>query len=241
MAFTVRWLGQGGFLVRAGAVSIAIDPYLTDDIFLRTGMNKRQRPIPIEPEALKCDALITTHDHDDHLDPATLSRTNLDLYAGPDSCISHMRELSIKEKALFPFNRGDVLRLGDAVLYGIFADHTEDSIGVVVKYDGLTAYFSGDTLHNEKLIDIGALGIDIAFLCINGRLGNMNHLEAAQLANALPCRIAIPHHYDMFQENTADPEDFRKALLTSGISMVLPVFDAEIDLFDCINETRKGY
>lgn len=233
MSFFVKWIGQGGFIVRAGGMEIAIDPYLSDDIFVRTGACARRRPIPIEPHALRSDLVIATHDHDDHLDPATIAFANAKRYAGPDSCLAHYRALDISESSLAPLNRGDTIDLDGVRVTGVFAKHTKDSIGVVIECDGIKAYFSGDTLYADDLIAIGDLGIDVALLCINGRLGNMNHIEAARLAGELKCRLAFPHHYDMFAENSADPEDFFAALDPSIRSMLLR-FDEEIDLVEVL-------
>lgn len=238
MAFTVTWLGQGGFLVRAGQRTLAIDPYLTDDIFKRTGANRRQRPIPIRPEELRCDLMIATHDHDDHLDPATVPGTRCAAYAGPDSCLSHYRALGITAEKLTPFNRGDILHLDDMRLMAVPAIHTEDSIGLILQYEGVCAYFTGDSLYDESLLMIDALDVDVIFPCINGRLGNMNLQEAATLSKALHCRAAIPHHYDMFAENSADPKAFAKALESSNIEVIIPPFHEATDLIRLMAEVR---
>jgi L-ascorbate metabolism protein UlaG (beta-lactamase superfamily) len=50
-------------------------------------------------------------------------------------------------------------------------------------------------------------GVDIAILPINGKIGNMNGRDAAHLANDIGAKIVIPCHYDMFEFNTADPDE----------------------------------
>ena len=56
--------------------------------------------------------------------------------------------------------------------------------------------------------------IDIALLPVNGRAperrvsGNLWGREAAQLAHAIGAKIAIPCHYEMFEFNTASPDEF---------------------------------
>ena len=58
------------------------------------------------------------------------------------------------------------------------------------------------------------VNIDVAFLPINGNdpsrgvAGNLNCAEAAELGHQLGVRLIIPHHYHMFEFNTADPDDF---------------------------------
>ena len=58
--------------------------------------------------------------------------------------------------------------------------------------------------------------VDVAFLPINGNdpsrgvAGNLNAAEAARLGKVIGARYVIPHHYDMFTFNTADPNDFAR-------------------------------
>ena len=46
------------------------------------------------------------------------------------------------------------------------------------------------------------------FICINGKLGNMNADEAVSIANAVKPSVAVPNHYDMFESNSENPEKF---------------------------------
>ena len=113
------------------------------------------------------------------------------------------------EDRLLSFDRGEEFGIGDAELHAVFADHTEDSIGLVVRAGGQTAYFTADTLYNPRLQEEAApFAPDILVPCINGRWGNMGAQEAARLAKGLNVKLAIPTHYGMFAENTADPMDF---------------------------------
>jgi L-ascorbate metabolism protein UlaG (beta-lactamase superfamily) len=56
--------------------------------------------------------------------------------------------------------------------------------------------------------------IDVALLPINGRAperrvpGNLTGTEAAQLAKDMDARLAIPCHFQMFEFNTAPPDEF---------------------------------
>jgi L-ascorbate 6-phosphate lactonase len=53
---------------------------------------------------------------------------------------------------------------------------------------------------------------DVAFICINGKLGNMNYSEAALYADILRAKTAVPTHYDTIENNTENPENFINAL-----------------------------
>ncbi len=56
--------------------------------------------------------------------------------------------------------------------------------------------------------------VDLAMLPINGRAperrvaGNLDGREAANLAKQMGARRAIPCHYEMFEFNTASPDEF---------------------------------
>ncbi len=79
-------------------------------------------------------------------------------------------------------------------------------------------YISGDTLYSPAFaVQVRALAaqpLDAAFVCINGRLGNMNATDAAALVAQLQPRVAVPMHYGLFAGNTADP--FVAACRTQG-------------------------
>ena len=79
-------------------------------------------------------------------------------------------------------------------------------------------FHSGDTLWHDGLVrGLSGAGVDIAMLPINGNepgrgvAGNLNGTEAAALARACGVRLVIPHHFNMFAFNTADPGEFTGA------------------------------
>jgi L-ascorbate metabolism protein UlaG (beta-lactamase superfamily) len=81
----------------------------------------------------------------------------------------------------------------------------------LITVDGRTIYLSGDTLLTPQLLDALAdqVGqIDVVFIVINGKGGNMSVDDAVKLVARLRPRLAIPTHYGMFAENTEDPERF---------------------------------
>jgi excinuclease ABC subunit A len=78
------------------------------------------------------------------------------------------------------FDVGTTIQIGDFELTAVFADHTVPAVGVIVKHSGITMYFSGDTEYNEKLEELKKYNIDIMFICINGKLGNMSVDDAIE-------------------------------------------------------------
>src|SRR5206468_2797428 len=82
--------------------------------------------------------------------------------------------------------------------------------------DGVTrVYHAGDTVVYEGQAErLRALDVDLALLPINGRdhfreaagvVGNMDHREAAQLADDAGIDVLVPMHYDTFPENLGYP------------------------------------
>lgn len=217
MLFELTWLGQGGYLFRLGEKSLCVDPYLSDSVFAAEGL-RRIPPLPVKPQDLQADLILTTHDHIDHLDEATLRKTPITKIGGPASCLQHLQSMGISKRQLVSLGRGESIRLGDAVLHGVFAEHTPDSIGVMIQYGGITVYLVGDSLYRKQLLKASEFHPDLLICCINGRWGNMNAQEAAKLAEQLNVKAAVPCHYGMFAENTADPEEFHHALQGTEIA-----------------------
>jgi L-ascorbate metabolism protein UlaG (beta-lactamase superfamily) len=52
---------------------------------------------------------------------------------------------------------------------------------------------------------------DVAILPINGKLGNMDGREAAAVAKEAGAGLVIPCHFEMFEFNTASPDEFVEA------------------------------
>ena len=200
----IKWLGQGGYILNDGITEIIIDPYLTDVVFNVAG-RKRQRPVPVEPEDVKADVVVCTHNHLDHIDTEAIPRMKKDnmLFLAPSDCEEVLKNLGVtKYKS---FDEGDSLKIGDFEIIGVYANHTVPATGVLIKHSGQSLYFTGDTLYDEKLTQTKC---DILFICINGRLGNMSVMEAIETTVKINPHLAVPNHYDMFDSNMEDPEKF---------------------------------
>ena len=202
----IRSLGQSGYLIKTRSAEIIVDPYLSDSVN-RVAGRPRLLPIPIDPSEIHCDAVVCTHDHLDHLDPDTVC----DIHS--DQLFVTTREGKEKLKTLgrenvMTLETGECIMVGDIELEAVFADHTVEAFGLIVRAEDITLYLSGDTLYNERLFGIADLQPDVTFICINGRLGNMSVSEALTTAKRIGARINIPNHYDMFASNSEDPHLF---------------------------------
>lgn len=224
----IRWLGQGGFLVRDNAetTEVLVDPYLSDAVN-RNGSCPRQRPVPIAPADVKSDAVICTHDHLDHLDTGAVPAMPADTFfiATYEGCDTLEKLGRHNHRAV---RAGDELTVGGIGVQIVYANHTCEAFGVLLSCDGVRLYISGDTLYDEKLFDIAQYTPDITCICINGRLGNMNVGEAVVTAKKIGARLNIPDHYDMFASNSEDPSKFTCEFPEDAV--FLPEFDRQYDI-----------
>ena len=202
----IKFLGQSGYIIKSNNSQIIIDPYLSDSVNRAAG-RARMLPIPLNPNEISCDAVICTHNHLDHLDPDTVSKIPTGkFFITTNEGKGTLAALGINNVAAL--NIGDSIKVGDFEITAVFADHTVEAFGLIIRAENKTLYFSGDTLYNEKLFEISKYKPDITFICINGRLGNMNVKEAIVTAEKIGAEINIPNHYDMFESNSENPRLF---------------------------------
>jgi L-ascorbate metabolism protein UlaG (beta-lactamase superfamily) len=219
----ITWLGQGGYLIEHAEKRLVIDPYLTDSVAKVDGFH-RLVPPPVSIENLVPDILFITHDHLDHFDPDTLQPLILlskALLLGPQSVINHGRQLGFDEKRLVLVCIGESKCLSGFTFTPTPAKHSDkNAVGILVETENRLVYFSGDTLYTPdfgaRVRELIRRPLNAAFVCMNGRLGNMNAEEAAEFLVQLQPDVAVPMHFGMFAENTADPRDFESACHAKG-------------------------
>lgn len=216
----ISWLSQGSFLFDINGVRILVDPYMSD--CLDDKGFKRLIPFPLSLNELKPDLLVCTHDHLDHLDPETvknIAETYPEcIISGPESCYEHFRSLDLKENQIKQLNVGSKISLPGVTLNAVIAYHTElKAIGIILETEGKKLYLSGDTIYDRGLINDCTKDSDIIIICINGRLGNMRWEDALSLVTELRPETALPMHYGLFAENTADPSHFINGCKDAGI------------------------
>lgn len=236
-SFDIWWLAQSGFLIHWNGVCVLFDPYLSDSLtkkYLTTNKpHTRVSELVIAPHLLDVINIVTSsHNHTDHLDGETLIplfKVNPDIqFIIPEANRDFVVD-RLKCRQDFPIglNDGEKVEMNGFTFHGIPAAHNElerdeqgrcKYMGYVVQFGQWTVYHSGDTLCYDSMVNIlKPFHVDVAFLPINGNdpargvAGNLNTEEAAQLGKAIGAKLVIPHHYDLFEFNTANPTDFADA------------------------------
>jgi L-ascorbate metabolism protein UlaG (beta-lactamase superfamily) len=160
--------------------------------------------------------LLITHDHIDHFDPIALPEIHWAFpcapIIGPESVLRLARSHHFESRRLELARVGSEHQLGPFAIRSMPAWHSDPSaLGFLVITNERRIYLSGDTLLKPQLFDAlaGEVDrIDLMFIVINGKGGNMHVDDAVSLAARLRPRLAIPTHYGMFAENTENPQRF---------------------------------
>ena len=183
------------------------------------------------------DVVTSSHNHTDHLDADTLlpllaANPGLQLVIPEANRTFIASRLGTNADWPVGLTDGETSAVAGFVFHGVPAAHNDVErdeqgrskfMGFVVEiglgyHKPYTVYHSGDTLWFDGLDDLlRPFQIDVAFLPINGNkperrvAGNLNPDEAARLGQAIGAKLVIPHHYDLFAFNTADPAEFVRA------------------------------
>ena len=228
------WLGQSGFLVQWQGHHLVFDPYLSDSLTHKyAGTDKphvRLTERVIAPERLQFLHVVTSsHNHTDHLDRDTLGpllRVNprLELVIPEANREFVVNRLGIAAELPRGLDAGQSLTLAGYKIHAVPAAHNElerdqwgrhKFLGYVVEAGPWILYHSGDTLRYDGMEEwLTRWRLDVALLPINGDrperqvAGNLDGRAAATLARDIGARLVIPCHYDMFEFNTAPPDEF---------------------------------
>jgi len=237
------WLGGSGFIFKTPAGrQVWIDPYLSDIVKAMFGV-ARAFPPPITAAEAEPDFVISTHWHEDHLDPGCIPelarrRPNAKFIMSPGA-MAHALSWGLPTTQVLPLSPGQTLDLGDVKLTAVAARHeagvpgweVPDAFGALLAFGGVRIYHTGDTDYDPRIHRaIAATPLALATLCINGSVGNMNAHEAALLAWQLNARTVIPHHHLLWSREkipafeTLDPNLFATTYrkLGGSANVILP-------------------
>lgn len=182
---------------------------------------ERDKVIYIDPFKLDsaphdADIIFCTHDHQDHLSPKDIK--NL---MKPETIlvVPHKKAGKFK-KFIKKGELHDVIGvepLEEYEAYGIkfktvpaynlekkFHKRKKNWVGYIIYVNDAGYYFAGDTDYIPEMNDIK---VDVAFLPVGG-IYTMNAQEAAQAANSIKPKIAVPIHFGSVVGSRKDAETF---------------------------------
>lgn len=243
MTHRLTWLGQAGFRLAIDGVEFVVDPWVSPH------ESRLIPPPPLALAADGVDWVLITHEHLDHLDlaflPVVLERSPAARVVLPASLIALVEDV-VPEARLVPVRPHDTVDLGGLETHVVPACHgvtmadaygDGSSLGDGPRFVGYVLgaerriYHAGDTIVTDELTAVlQALRPEVALLPVNGRdaareaqgiVGNMDAVEAVDLALAIGATRLVPHHWDGFAGNIVGPETVADAA-QGRLSVAIP-------------------
>ena len=232
--FRLWWLGQSGFLLQWQGVHVLLDPYLSDSLTRKYSETDkphvRMTELVIDPARLSfVDIATSSHNHTDHLDAETLSpllsgNPRLKLVVAEANRAFVAERLGIDSAIPISVDDGATVEVSGIRFTGVASAHESVErdeqgrsrfLGYVLQFGEWVLYHSGDTIRYPEMAEkLRTFGVHVALLPINGRAperrvpGNLSGPEAARLAKDIGAWTVIPCHFEMFEFNTASPDEF---------------------------------
>jgi L-ascorbate metabolism protein UlaG (beta-lactamase superfamily) len=190
MLENITWLGHDAFKIKADNV-IYVDPYELEDG---------------EP----ADLILITHDHYDHCSPQDVAKIRTD-ETEIVTIAACARKVGGRVHTVTP---GDRLVVKGVEIEAVPAYNTNKRfhtrgaghVGFVVTVAGQRIYHAGDTDFIPEMKEIEA---DIALLPVSG-VYVMTAEEAAEAAEAIQPKVAIPMHYGSIVGSAQDARRFQE-------------------------------
>jgi L-ascorbate metabolism protein UlaG (beta-lactamase superfamily) len=224
------WLGQAGFAVRAGGLVLLLDPFLAPMAERASGPAFDPEEA-VGVDVVTCSH--EHYDHLDLASLPAIARVSPGArFIVPRPLVDAVAAAGVPRERLIGAQPDERIRLDGVTLHPLPARHgvgmadaytfgRELSAGLYrylgyVLDDGVArVYHAGDTIVYDGQADrIRALRADVALLPINGRdhfreaagiVGNMDHREAARLADDAGVDVLVPMHYETFPQNLGFP------------------------------------
>jgi L-ascorbate metabolism protein UlaG (beta-lactamase superfamily) len=183
----------------------------------------------------EADIVLLSHEHFDHLSADDLAKViapGTTIVASP-LCKEGLQKIKVKEmRFLDPGGRitvgtpkGGEVQVEAVPAYNVnkfrepgkaFHPKGEKRLGFLIKMDGTTVYFAGDT---DFIPEMKTIKCDIALLPVSGTYV-MSAEEAAEAAAALNPKVAVPMHYSAIVGSDADAQRFKSLVKNCQVEII---------------------
>jgi len=214
-------IGGAGYIVKSATALITIDPF--------TGPSNPPRWIRAIPPAFDparlagVDAVVLTHEHDDHTDPTTLTALlahTQALVIGSAACVAVTRGIGYPPECCRLLRHEQALAVKDVRLTAV-AMHdpgAQDCNGYVVETPDVAILHCGDSLYFDGFRALARRWtLDAILVSVGvsppGETLYMDEADAARAARDSGAQTLIPQHFDLWQSTAMDP---RRVVTVAG-------------------------
>jgi L-ascorbate metabolism protein UlaG (beta-lactamase superfamily) len=231
-AVAITFIGHSTFLIRTARTVFIVDPVFTSHAgpFGITGP-RRVRPAGLSPGELPAvDLVLLSHNHYDHMQPTSLALFEGTPMIAPLGVGRYLHRGPADEGAI-ELDWWQSAQVGQAQVTCVPAQHFSARTpwdrdrtlwcGFVVRVDGVTIYFAGDSGYSPQFADIGARcpGIDVALIPIGAYEPrwfmspvHMNPDEAVRAHLDVQAAVSIAMHFGTFQLTDEEIDEPLRAL-----------------------------
>lgn len=186
----IKWLSHASFKIN-GEKIVYVDPWKLDD--------KNE----------EADIILITHDHYDHCSLSDIEKVRgkgTTVVAPPDAAkkiAGDVREVKPGDELTVKGIRIEVYPAYN--LEKKFHPRANGWVGYVIEINGKRIYHAGDT---DLIPEMEGIKADVALLPVGGTY-TMDAREAAEAANRIKPKLAVPMHFGTIVGSSQDAEEFK--------------------------------
>jgi L-ascorbate metabolism protein UlaG (beta-lactamase superfamily) len=197
---------------------------MVDPFFSRPGPPEKYllEEAPLRAGEIEPDAVLCTHDHSDHTDPAFLSElasvSPSIRFFGPPESVARMVAAGVPRDRATTLQNGQTFGVRGAAIRVVLSKtaHVSDvaHFGYIIESGGLKVYNTGDIMRGvtdepSLMQPLREAAPHVALMTTSPTEEEFpDFAEAARLATGIGARVAVPAHYHCFARRTFDPAPF---------------------------------